>query len=437
MRSSPNKKENLKNASYHDVDNAFSEVWFGAGNPHGIHRATPSEVLHMIQKGWHEYSLEGFFGVLTDGPIKFVERLAKRLSEQLHHQSDRDLPRTRFPYGISTISQLQTHEAAGVLLLVLSLHCHLGWDKHQRHEKHSFVNSRHVNEKKVREYLTLFETLLCMEAWYKLKQVSKEQIDSGQAKVSICLAMDKYVVTVDRQEGKGMDLIKTHAPLHTPADIGLFGCAPNFDGGPLEETHKDTCKRPAKLTQNRPETLDQQVAKRITEKFVLDAAKHMHFGTKDVDSISIPQNNDVGGVKLTLKVSPADNGGLSYKRTYAREWNIRKDMPIPSRNFPKLAGEFLVRIVCENVETFSEQGQPLPHVEISCFTTHTRDGVLQQRGSQYSLYDKRKNSPFSIRHNANTNHKKEWPRWAEKEEAAATEWQSPAEKASRKEQTKV
>jgi hypothetical protein len=174
MRSSPNKKENLQNASYHDLDNAFSQVWFGAGNPHGIHRATPSEVLHMIQKGWHDYSLEGFFGILTDGPIRFVERLAKRLSEQLLHQSDRDLPRTQFPYGISTISQLQAHEAAGVLLLlVLSLHCHLGWDKHQPHEKHSFVKSRHVNEKKVREYRTLFETLLCMEAWYKLKQVPK------------------------------------------------------------------------------------------------------------------------------------------------------------------------------------------------------------------------------------------------------------------------
>jgi hypothetical protein len=29
-----------------------------------------------------------------------------------------------------------------------------------------------------------------MEAWYKLKQVSKEQVDSGQAKAAICLAMD-------------------------------------------------------------------------------------------------------------------------------------------------------------------------------------------------------------------------------------------------------
>jgi hypothetical protein len=200
MRASVNKKERLQNASYHDLDSAFSNVWFGGGNPHGIHRATPSEVLHTIQKGWHEYALEGFFGVLSDGPTRFVEMIAKRLSEQLRHQSDRDLPRTSFPHGISTIAQLQAHEAAGVLLLlVLSLHCHIGWDMGR--EKHSFVNSRYVEEKKVLEYRTLFETLLCVEAWYKLKKVPKVDIDSGRAKAAIRVAMKQYVMTVNRQEG--------------------------------------------------------------------------------------------------------------------------------------------------------------------------------------------------------------------------------------------
>jgi hypothetical protein len=88
LRASPNKKESLQSASYHDLDNAFSDIWFGAGNSHGIHRATPSEVLHMIQKGWHECSLEVFFGILSDAPTRFVETLAKRMSDQLQHQSD-------------------------------------------------------------------------------------------------------------------------------------------------------------------------------------------------------------------------------------------------------------------------------------------------------------------------------------------------------------
>jgi hypothetical protein len=108
---------------------------------------------------------------------------------------------------------------------MLALHSNLGWDKEISGNPHSFVNSRHVDEKKLRVYLTLFETLLCMEAWYQVKHVPKRQIDSGFATGAICVAMDKYVVTMDRQEGKGMDMIKIHAPLHTPVDISLFGFA--------------------------------------------------------------------------------------------------------------------------------------------------------------------------------------------------------------------
>jgi hypothetical protein len=375
LRASPNKKECLQRASYHDLDNAFSDIWFGAGNPHGIHRATPSEVLHMIQKGWHDYSLDGFFGILSDGPIRFLEALAKRMSEQLHHQSDRDLPRTKFPHGISTISQLQAHEAAGViLLLVLSLHCHVGWDKDNLSEKHSFVNSSFVNDKKVREYRTLFETLLCMEAWYKLKKVPKAQIDSGQARAAISVAMEKYVKTVDRQEGMGMDLTKTHAPLHTPVDISLFGCAANFDSGPLESTHKDTCKKPSKLTQKRADLLEEQVAKRLSESFILDTAKGMHFRPRDVDTITIVKSKDVGGLMRRLKVF-AEKDGLSYKRTYLSEWTVRKDKRSPSRGFPAVAEQFIVRTICKNLEASSED-RPLPDLEITCFTTHKTDGYI-------------------------------------------------------------
>jgi hypothetical protein len=64
-----------------------------------------------------------------------------------------------------------------------------------------------VDAKKVRDYQTLFEMLLCMEAWYKIKNVPRNQINSGSAKAAISVAMDKYVVTVNRQTGNGMNLV--------------------------------------------------------------------------------------------------------------------------------------------------------------------------------------------------------------------------------------
>jgi len=84
-----------------------------------------------------------------------------------------------------------------------------------------------------------------------------------------------------------MDLIKTHAPLHTPADIRLFGSPSNFDSGPLELMHKENCKKPTKLCKS----------------FILDKAKSMHSRPKDMNSISTA-NKVIGGLKLRLKVSP-------------------------------------------------------------------------------------------------------------------------------------
>jgi hypothetical protein len=110
MWASPNKKECLQYASYHDVDNAFSDVWLGASNLHGIHCVTPLEVLpHVIQKSWHDNSLNMFIGLLTDGPRWFLEALAKHMLEQLHHQSQCNLPCRKFSHGTFTISQLQAH----------------------------------------------------------------------------------------------------------------------------------------------------------------------------------------------------------------------------------------------------------------------------------------------------------------------------------------
>jgi hypothetical protein len=73
LQASPNnkKKNCLQHASYHDLDNAFYKIWVGADNPHGIHLATPLEVLHhMIQKGsLHDYSLNSFIVILANRPI--------------------------------------------------------------------------------------------------------------------------------------------------------------------------------------------------------------------------------------------------------------------------------------------------------------------------------------------------------------------------------
>ena len=70
----------LKDLCFHNVSNAFNKVCFGASNEYGIHRATMSEVLHAIQKGWYIYTLSELYGMLNGHPLQFLDTLAKRVS---------------------------------------------------------------------------------------------------------------------------------------------------------------------------------------------------------------------------------------------------------------------------------------------------------------------------------------------------------------------
>ena len=55
---------------------------------------------------------------------------------------------------------------------------------------------------------------------------------------------------------------------------------------------------------------------------------------------------------------------------------VRKDKRTPSRGFPEVAEQFIVRIVCKNLEALLEDSRLLPDLEIMCFTTHKTDGCI-------------------------------------------------------------
>jgi hypothetical protein len=118
-------KSALKDLCFHNVRNAFNKVCFGA-NEYGIHRATMLEVLHAIQKGWYMYTLSALYKVLSGYPMEFLDTLARNISRQCNHQSDRDLPRLAFPNGIMSYKLLHAHEMSGRLLLtMICLYCYL------------------------------------------------------------------------------------------------------------------------------------------------------------------------------------------------------------------------------------------------------------------------------------------------------------------------
>jgi hypothetical protein len=394
----------LQDMAFHNVTNAFDKVCFGA-NEYGIHRATPTEVLHSIQKGWYLYALEGFYKVVKGKTLEFLEQLVERVSMDCDHQSDRSMPRLKFPNGISSYANLQAHETTGVLLLiVIALHCEIGWDtnKHAVATKHSFArNTQHCDTKVVKKYRELFETLLCMEQWLKLPLVKKAQVrrtpgetglaTESPAKQALRGAVKLFVDTVDCKEGNGMKLTKTHSVLHVPDDVAMFGSGKNWDSGPSESNHKENVKKKAALTSLCKHSLEDQVAFRFEESLVIEHAKGAILvagrTAEDGTIDALPMQRacqECSGSRIKLTITDTSSDGIPCYDSIKAAWDGKKSkfgkdckLPLP----PQKALDYFLHIISDAQNLSDPAEENLPPLAFHCFTDYKIDATNENAKS--------------------------------------------------------
>jgi hypothetical protein len=261
----------LQAISQHYVRNAFYEGICLGGHPNGIHGITPGEPLHVVDLGNFKGATQGFMENLGFNPatnsypkiLVGVDNWARRIGLALTHQSDRNLPRTYFPNGITGGTKLAGHEMSGVLLVLL-ISCNMELSKAH------ILTSRTFKEDHLRGWIHLLELLLTYRWWLKLEQVSLEECRNSLRATKHLLR--KYKQVVKRKHGMKENKIKYHISLHTPSNQEEFGVTSNVDSGPMESNHKTNAKRPCNRTQRRAITFEQQTSHRYVEDVIVDFA---------------------------------------------------------------------------------------------------------------------------------------------------------------------
>ncbi len=231
----------LKNMSQHPIRDAFYAGVCLGGNLRGIHGMTPAEPLHLLELGLFKYTIEGFCVALGYSPtsksppkiLKDIDTWARAVGRYLGHQSDRGLPRTYFPNGVTGGTKLAGHEMNGVLLVLLLL-CKLESSK-------ALIGTK-MSAKQLRGWIELLECLLTWRWWLKRPTLPMEEVKASERCTKSLLKLFKKVV--NRQHGSGMLLIKFHICLHffeTNLDLGV---TINFDTGQMESNHKINANNP-------------------------------------------------------------------------------------------------------------------------------------------------------------------------------------------------
>ena len=185
----------MKAISQHYVRNAFYEGICLGGHPQNVHGITPGEPLHVVDLGNFKGANLGFMVNLGFNPetksypkiLVEVDNWTHQIGLALTHQSDRKLPRTYFPNGITGGTQLAGHKMSGVLLVMLIM-CNMEWSKAH------LLTARTFQDHHLRGWIHLLELLLTYRWWLKLEQVPLEESRNSLRATKHLLRKYKQVV---------------------------------------------------------------------------------------------------------------------------------------------------------------------------------------------------------------------------------------------------
>jgi hypothetical protein len=177
------------------------------------------------------------------------------------HQSDRSLPRTHFYSSYTSVTRKNASEMSGILLVYLMVF--------NFNEGGCNIDDQ-LGPGRTTKFIHLFELMLMLENFCTQDELNGNMVRKLHQFMPFLL--NTYKITLDRQVGCQMKIIKFHLPTHFASDIKRFGSMKNFDTGIGESHHKTEAKHPAKNTQRRKVSFEYQTAKRQIENLAINIA---------------------------------------------------------------------------------------------------------------------------------------------------------------------
>jgi hypothetical protein len=352
----------LQLLSQNYLKNGFAEVRFGLHNQRGIFGACPGEMLHLISLGWFKYCLQAFSAQAgpNSNALKQYDVLCAKLGRSLSRQSDRDIPRTNFPKGFSSGSNLMGHEMTGCLLVTLfALHTTYFRGIFEVGKKVAVVgdDQRFRYENHIQDWIGVVTSLLVWHQWMKQPMMSKKMVKRSHT----CLQWLMRVVAevAPRPGAMGNNTIKTHLVLHLCEDILDHGVPDNVNSAYAESAHIPLAKATSRNTQKRAISFTKQAANRYTENLVISLA------STDVEN-DVKRNVDSSAADVDTPLSDGKGG-----RRFYLAWEEGNERATFRWTRPRSGDNLEMAHLSHRVTAFlSRHCLPkMPKGELPCFTS--------------------------------------------------------------------
>ena len=278
-----NNQNILDEISQTNIHSAWFDVDYG-GCQYGIFSAAcPVEPLHALENGLISDCLQILFDILKGkqkGYCAQLDSLAQGLARHDRQRffsagSDPQMPRLIWKDGITSLTQIPARYKVGLMLTVVVL-------AQTEEGRNIFVpalqESAETNHRAARtrynKMLYVFQMLLSYWSW--LRQPAYWERGDKEARIEAKGAIRRMLQEIcrlwPRPVGNSWNKPKFHEQLHVPDDIERNGAPINSHTSPTEHNHIQHVKRPAQTTQKRRAVFDEQLGRRIAERYTIDTA---------------------------------------------------------------------------------------------------------------------------------------------------------------------
>jgi hypothetical protein len=237
------------------------------------------------------------YNVFNESEQEIFDCRAKQIGKALSQQSDRDLPRTHFPSGITTEKKKNGHEMQGVVLNILFVVLS------DIPKYSSLMGDTEYEGRRLSNWILLLERVLLVEEFLKTNKMKRSHIEKFAIYFPYFLKYLKKVV--DRQEGSGFKLLKYHLCTHFASDIKKWGPPCCYNSSTGESNHK-FLKIRSRKTQRQVDLIEEQTAVRYVEQLAI---------RRTLDNMKFEEKIYIGKAYGQISRSKLQLNGLSYRQT--------------------------------------------------------------------------------------------------------------------------
>lgn len=268
-------RSTLKKMSFHyGVDNAFSDIDFGA-NDNGINAATPPCISHSFKMRFSGDASSGYLDLFGSSDVTqtkiIIESTIPRFIHQTYRQSSRDYPKIYNFRNKIVKGKVLTHGellAQTFALYLFSLT--------------SFAKSTAIALSKATEHnefsLLLERTLTIYSFLYQssFPKVLAKPTEAGRFNAlgdeQLVKYHDLYCKLLANPTKSNTRSPKLHTLFHWMSYIYRYGSTKNFEGSSCDSNFKENIKRHAKRSQRRPDSVHMQTGTNFCDAVILKKA---------------------------------------------------------------------------------------------------------------------------------------------------------------------